>query len=126
MLGKMPVRVEITFSGRVKGGLGFGLGMVYLEAVIILLVIALGALQLFLYRSHVRVTQQAVGVLDQHLAEVIQTTIEKLPGAIGDAEPINPLAQMFMAHLQNKMDPAIQVKEIVPRDDDGKFSTENA
>jgi hypothetical protein len=30
-----------------------------------------------------------------------------------------------MAHLQSKMEPALQVKEIV-RDDDGKFSRENA
>jgi len=125
MLPNFPVRLEIHFLGKVKGGFGFGLGMVYLESAIILLVIALGVLQIFLYRSHVKVTQQAVGFLDQHLAEVIQTTIEQLPGPIGEGEPINPLAQMFMAHLQSKMDPALQVKEIV-RDGEGKFSRENA
>jgi hypothetical protein len=125
MLANFAVRVEIHFLGKVKGGFGFGLGMVYLESAIILLIIALAVLQIFLYRSHVKVTQQAVGFLDQHLAEVIQTTIEKLPGSIGEGEPINPLAQMFMAHLQSKMEPALQVKEIV-RDDDGKFSRENA
>jgi len=95
--------------------------MVYMEAAIILLVIAQCALQVFLYRSHVRVTQEAVGFLDQHLAEVIQTTLERIPETIGDVEPVNPLAQMFMAHLQNKMDPAIQVKE-VSRTDEGKFA----
>ena len=99
--------------------------MVYLEAAIILLVIAQIGFQLFFYRSHVRVTQEAVGFLDQHLAEVIQTTLERIPEAVGAIEPVNPLAQMFMAHLQNKMDPAIQVKE-VSRTDEGKFSSENA
>ena len=102
-----------------------GVRMLYLEALICLLIIALGALQLFLARAQVRVTQEAVAFLDQHLAEVIQTTLERLPESLQEtvaaAEPMNPIQMMIAQVLQDKLQSSTVTAQIIPQDSQGRF-----
>tara|TARA_Y100000004_G_scaffold182520_1_gene229341 strand:+ start:795 stop:1007 length:213 start_codon:yes stop_codon:yes gene_type:complete len=64
--------------------------------------------------------------LDKNIAEALTKTLESLPEMVSDLEiePINPMQQMIMQLIQDKMNPQIQVKEI-SRSGDGKFSKED-
>jgi len=132
MFGKMPVRVEMHFLGSVKGGVGFGLGMVYMETAIIALLVISLALQVILSRVNAKVLQNSVAFLNHELAEALKSIVESLPEVLEDmkneimpSEPLNPFAQLLATHLQSQMNPSINVTEI-SRADDGKFSSENA
>ena len=124
---------KFRFEVRIKGGFRFGLGMVYLETAIIALIVLSIALQVILMRVNAKLVANSAAFLDSQLAEALKSILESLPEVLADMknefmpqEPVNPLAQMFMQHLQAQMNPALNVTEVLPRNEDGKFSTENA
>ena len=70
-----------------------------------------------------RLIARSIHQLDQNIAQSLTNTLENLPDLVNqiEMEPINPMQQMIMNLIQEKMNPAIQVKEI-SRSEDGKFS----
>ena len=96
------------------------------DIVIILLILAVFCTNLFIYVRFVRHIDRSLWKLDQNIAEALTKTLESLPEMVSDLEiePINPMQQMIMQLIQDKMNPPIQVKDI-SRSGDGKFSKED-
>ena len=88
-----------------------------------LLIIAVLLLNIAFYVTLIRHIDRSLWKLDKNIAEALTKTLENLPEMVSDMEiePINPMQQMIMQIIQEKMNPQIKVTEI-SRSGDGKFS----
>ena len=110
--------------GRFRAGCGPHPGMNYAELVIIALLLLSIGVQVLLARSLAGIFRQGVDHLDASLAAAIQETVSNLPAIAGEAfqEPPNPLQQLLVQYLGERMKPpTLEVKEIT-RDEGGKFA----
>ena len=91
-----------------------------------LLIIAVLLLNILFYVTLIRHIDRSLWRLDQNIAEALTKTLENLPEMVSDMEiePINPMQQMIMQIIQEKMNPQIKVTEI-SRSEDGKFSNQD-
>lgn len=79
--------------------------------------------QLFFTRGLVKYSEIKFSELDNNLAEIIQKLLEEGALNIDPDQQITPIQAFFMDMIKQKMNPAIQVKEIVQqRDESGKFT----
>ena len=79
--------------------------------------------QLFFVRGLVKFTELKFTELDNNLAEIIQKILEENPLNIDPDNQVTPIQAFFMDMIKQKMNPAIQVKEIVQqRDESGKYT----
>ena len=78
------------------------------------------------YVTLIRHIDRSLWRLDKNIAEALTKTLENLPEMVSDMEiePINPMQQMIMQIIQEKMNPQIKVTEI-SRSGDGKFSNQD-
>ena len=91
-----------------------------------LLIIAVLLLNIAFYVTLIRHIDSSLWRLDKNIAEALTKTLENLPEMVSDMEiePINPMQQMIMQIIQEKMNPQIKVTEI-SRSGDGKFSNQD-
>ena len=91
-----------------------------------LLIIAVLLLNIAFYVTLIRHIDRSLWRLDKNIAEALTKTLENLPEMVSDMEiePINPMQQMIMQIIQEKMNPQIKVTEI-SRSGDGKFSNQD-
>ena len=91
-----------------------------------LLIIAVLLLNIAFYVTLIRHIDRSLWRLDKNIAEALTKTLENLPDMVSDMEiePINPMQQMIMQIIQEKMNPQIKVTEI-SRSGDGKFSNQD-
>ena len=69
--------------------------------------------------------QQEALKLDQNLANAIQVVLEQVP-SIDSMEPVNPMQQLIMKMVQDRMKPAsLEVTEVI-RDPGGKFAKDTS
>jgi hypothetical protein len=68
------------------------------------------------------IIKQGIEELDAKLALALKNTIENLP--LGDIEPPNPMQMMLMQIIQDNM--AKNPAKVIPRDDKGLFTAEDA
>ena len=78
------------------------------------------------YVTLIRHIDRSLWRLDKNIAEALTNTLANLPDMVSDMEidPINPMQQMIMQIIQEKMNPQIKVTEI-SRSEDGKFSNQD-
>jgi hypothetical protein len=97
----------------------------YWEAAILLILCALGGLQVILARAQARLTREAAEFLSSELAQVISKTLEDLPGAVIEnfeaPEPMNPIQMMLAQLLQEKLQGNTVTAQVIQQGDDGKF-----
>ncbi len=117
--------------GIVKSWIGFRLGMVNIENVVIacLVVVSMGLQYIFL-RLYVRIARESTVYLDSSLAEALSTILESLPEVLeekfqGQIEPMNPIQSLVAQYLSQQMSPPMQAT-IVNRGEDGKFSSDTS
>lgn len=92
--------------------------MLYIEiSIIALLTLVQTLFIIFLHRGMITVIQGGLLDLDNKLASAIKGLLE---GNIDLPEPINPMQQMIMQIIQEKMKPNPS-QEVLIRDQDGKF-----
>lgn len=91
-----------------------------------LLIIAVLIMNIAFYVTLIRHIDRSLWKLDKNIAEALTKTLENLPEMVSDMEiePINPMQQMIMQIIQEKMNPQIKVTEI-SRSGDGKFSNQD-
>ena len=91
-----------------------------------LLIIAVLIMNIAFYVTLIRHIDRSLWRLDKNIAEALTKTLENLPDMVSDMEiePINPMQQMIMQIIQEKMNPQIKVTEI-SRSEDGKFSNQD-
>ena len=91
-----------------------------------LLIIAVLIMNIAFYVTLIRHIDRSLWRLDKNIAEALTKTLENLPDMVSDMEiePINPMQQMIMQIIQEKMNPQIKVTEI-SRSGDGKFSNQD-
>ena len=91
-----------------------------------LLIIAVLIMNIAFYVTLIRHIDRSLWKLDKNIAEALTKTLENLPEMVSDMEiePINPMQQMIMQIIQEKMNPQIKVTEI-SRSEDGKFSNQD-
>ena len=91
-----------------------------------LLIIAVLIMNIAFYVTLIRHIDRSLWRLDKNIAEALTKTLENLPEMVSDMEiePINPMQQMIMQIIQEKMNPQIKVTEI-SRSGDGKFSNQD-
>ena len=91
-----------------------------------LLIIAFLIMNIAFYVTLIRHIDRSLWRLDKNIAEALTKTLENLPDMVSDMEiePINPMQQMIMQIIQEKMNPQIKVTEI-SRSEDGKFSNQD-
>jgi hypothetical protein len=113
----------------IKGRLRFGLSVAILENPLFWLLLVISSIfllilsQLFFARGLVKYSELKFSELDNNLAEIIQKLLEEGPISIDPENQITPIQAFFMDMIKQKMNPAIQVKEIVQqRDESGKFT----
>ncbi len=102
-------------------------------AILALLLAGLGS-QWIVARVNAKLMQNTAAMLSHDVAEAMKSILESLPEVLTEfkdqmipQEPVNPLAQMFMQHLSQSLGgnqvPGLEnIKEIIPREDDGTFS----
>ena len=96
----------------------YGWGMLYIEISIIALLTLLQTLFIiFLHRGMITTIQTGLLDLDNKLANAIKGLLE---GNIDLPDPINPMQQMIMQIIQQKINPDPS-QEVLIRDKDGKF-----
>lgn len=98
--------------------------MSYWNVSILALLLIVIALQVIIARGNARMVAAELVLLDQKLAQAIQTVVEELPGSLGGSidDQTTPFQGFLMDIIKERMKPAaIQVKE-VPRDPSGKFA----
>ena len=91
-----------------------------------LLIIAVLIMNIAFYVTLIRHIDRSLWKLDKNIAEALTKTLENLPEMVSDMEiePINPMQQMIMQIIQEKMNPQFKVTEI-SRSGDGKFSKQD-
>jgi|TARA_R110000822_G_scaffold81551_1_gene193579 hypothetical protein len=109
--------VEIQFLRTIKDFLGFGWGVSQLIiGIIALQTLLLCLFVIFLHRGMITVLQRGLLDLDNKIAAAIQNLMS---GELNLPEPINPMQQMIMSIIQQKMQPTNEETPI--RDISGKF-----
>lgn len=102
----------------IKEFLRYGLGMLYYELVLIALITLVQTLFLiFLHRGLITVVQGGLLDLDRKIGEAIKGILE---GNIELPEQINPMQQIIMSMIQDKLKPKDPDMQVL-RDENGKF-----
>jgi len=119
--------VEIYFLGNNEVFFRYGLGHMYWNIAIILLITVVFIEIIVINRALVRLIGSGLQKLDNNVAEALELTVKNIPGILketgmADIEPINPIQAVFAQILQDKFKPQINVKEI-QRASDGKFES---
>jgi hypothetical protein len=64
--------------------------------------------------------------LDENVAKAIQVVLEQVPELTSALEPVNPMQQLIMSMVQDRLkQPNLEVKE-VQRDSTGKFAKDTS
>ena len=76
-----------------------------------LLIIAVLIMNIAFYVTLIRHIDRSLWKLDKNIAEALTKPLENLPEMVSDMEiePINPMQQMIMQIIQEKMNPQIKV-----------------
>ena len=113
----------------IKGRIEAGLSVAILENPLFWLFLGIFGIsililsQLFFTRGLVKYSELKFTELDNNLAEIIQKLLEEGPISLDPENQVTPIQAFFMDMIKQKMNPAIQVKEIVQqRDESGKFT----
>jgi len=93
--------------------------------IVALVVVSMGLQVLFL-RFYARIVNEGLHRLDLRLAEAVTTVVENIPETlIGEIDPPNPIQQLITQYMMQKMNPALEVKDIT-RTDNGQFSKDTS
>ena len=102
----------------IKDFLGLGLGVSQLIiGIIALQTLCIFLFLIFLHRGMILILQNGLMELDNKIASAIQNLMS---GEFDLPDPINPMQQMIMSFIQQKMKP-IPDQEIMIKDAKGKF-----
>lgn len=99
--------------------------MTYLETAIIALVLASIGLQFIMMRIMLKFMAARLQDLDSIMADALVNAIDtKIELLSGDIEPPNPWAALATEFLKSRM-PMGTITEVIPKDETGKFISQN-
>jgi len=93
--------------------------------IVALVVVSMGLQVLFL-RFYARIVNEGLHRLDLRLAEALTSVVENIPETlIGEIDPPNPIQQLITQYMMQKMNPALEVKDIT-RTNNGQFTQDTS
>jgi hypothetical protein len=125
VIAKKSDGLEIDFSVWLKCRLGCGCGMDILQIAIFCLILVNFVFAIWQTRVLALQIHAEAAKLDENVAKAIQVVLEQVP-ELGSFEPVNPMQQLIMSMVQDRIKPPnLEVKEVT-RDSSGKFAQDTS